>query len=242
MPNKFQRCLTFIFCCGRRGRRRFDELDGDGSRETSEAVPAYNTAQGERDARTLTHARIVAGNGVAVNYAIDRQALFTTLNRNGIDPPIHGWKIHVSIDNNDIAAAWNIIMPHLVRAGVCTCKVIHDATRDRQRGKEIVIYRSDIPAQDNNVDWQQLLTDIERDLRAANIQPGPVPQFRFDQELSDLVEPRINGSQYFYVANDARPTGEVRRLHADRNEDALRGREFAFDVTPPARHAGPAMT
>lgn len=117
----------------------------------------------------------------------------------------NGWKIHISILNDDIPKAWPIIIRHLIKNGVMSFKIsnITDLV-NKQHGKEGVIYYF---ASSTQIDWQCLLNSIEIELRNAAVKPNVnPPKFRPKGSLVSLniEEPSINGSRYFYCTNDGK--------------------------------------
>lgn len=135
-----------------------------------------------------------------------------------------GWKFHVSIDDHDkgnIEKGWNIVKDILISHNVYFSKVVaHDYTMDdtieleqgAERGKQITIYMASHPNRAIKR-WEELATDITRELARANVQPS----YRPDAE-SDIP---INGSHYVSFTCDgidnqpiARPGWQMEIMNA----------------------------
>jgi hypothetical protein len=87
-----------------------------------------------------------------------------------------GWKIHVSVDADRLADAWDAILPivaearlHAKVAGPAIAAKIGDAAH-RQAGKTIALYAETGPDPDR---WARILAAVEDALAAAGIEPGP---------------------------------------------------------------------
>jgi hypothetical protein len=115
-----------------------------------------------------------------------------------------GWKIHLSLENEEenLKKGWNVVMPLLIQYGVYQSKVVQSRfLNDIQLGKEIVIYECNAK---NNLDWNILLNEIETALEKNGVKQGKNPKFRFGEEMTNIPEIKISGSNYFYCANDAK--------------------------------------
>ncbi len=113
-----------------------------------------------------------------------------------------GWKIHVSIDDEEdddnLATAWRIVAEELMQENIYGFKIVtaenlplrdktlrENGQRVSQRAKQITIYSGvDV---DRDKDWQHILQNITDRLVARGIRPSYLPQ-------SDNP---IRGSPYF---------------------------------------------
>ena len=87
-----------------------------------------------------------------------------------------GWKVHVSVDADRLADAWDAILPiaaearlHAKVAGPAIAAKLGDAAH-RQAGKTIALYAETGPDPDR---WARILAAVEDALAAAGIEPGP---------------------------------------------------------------------
>lgn len=104
------------------------------------------------------------------------------------------YKIHISVDKDDIGKAWNALLPVLLKNGVSLCKVVREQLLDHfadpeegQAGKFITVY-----LMDNQKHVSHLVTEIERTLEENNIRTGPA--VKGDKPLT--------GSKYQFYRND----------------------------------------
>ncbi|HYM29740.1 MAG TPA: hypothetical protein VEU47_00480, partial [Candidatus Cybelea sp.] len=130
------------------------------------------------------------------------------------------WKVHLSVDPQDVPRAWNIVADELQNRLGQRAKVMNPdsisthAGPGPQQGKQIVIYDAarGFPAQD----WQSLLDAIEKRFSETGIRPGlPV---NYDRP--------VPGSQYSFYRNDGRsqtyiPARELADLPPDQQYNPL---------------------
>ena len=87
-----------------------------------------------------------------------------------------GWKVHVSVDVSEVAAAWDAILSiaaearlHAKVGGPGILAKLGDPTH-AQAGKTIVLYAESGPDPDR---WGRILAAVETALAAAGVAPGP---------------------------------------------------------------------
>lgn len=97
-------------------------------------------------------------------------------------------KVHISIDNDQMAEAFKIIYPLLMREKISCFKIVPENTLRREQncnGKEFVIY---FDGKDDPQFWKTFLREIAEKLQRANIRPGRA-------SLGDV--PIEGGNNYF---------------------------------------------
>jgi hypothetical protein len=109
-----------------------------------------------------------------------------------------GLKFHISIANidNNIEKAWNIVKKYIIQYDLLGAKVIWNdlretIMRDKQAGKEIVIYAYMDKRPPS--EWQKIIHEITLEFISNNISPNRFPGGNF----------RIKGSKYFSYRNDS---------------------------------------
>ncbi|MDF2691151.1 MAG: hypothetical protein K0S29_1006 [Gammaproteobacteria bacterium] len=128
----------------------------------------------------------------------------------------NGFKIHISINTEPkqdrdtfearIKAAWNAIVPIMMKYGLYEAKVIdirYIHTKGYQPGKEITLYYFNARP---TLNWQEMLSEVEAALISARIEPGNIPNFRIRGEYTSVPEPLVNGSRYMYCEDDSIPS------------------------------------
>ncbi|MGD9109094.1 MAG: pentapeptide repeat-containing protein [Gammaproteobacteria bacterium] len=115
-----------------------------------------------------------------------------------------GWKFHISVHQDDLEKAWNIMKKDLLneKNGVSSLKVMSWKEKEYSvEGKQITIYvysNKTTGKLDKSVDsYRKLFSNIEKKLHKANIKPGKVPK----------IEPRLMSSKYTSMRNDRDNTG-----------------------------------
>lgn len=211
----------------RRGRDRHPEgerlEDRDDIESTEEMISPYVPAAGDlvafRYQSMITNlpqnSTIVyfSESGRESNYsAISANGYFLLRRHNASQGRVDGYhssgyKVHISVDITRIEEVFNAILPILIEYGIDEFKVARTGISGLQSGKEIVIYtniKSDF-TQDHNFEyWQNVFTAINQALNGIeNLQPGPIPNFRFEEESTyagEIIhESALAGSRYLYV-------------------------------------------
>ena len=128
----------------------------------------------------------------------------------GTSAATQGWKLHISIDDKSLPAAWDIIQKELVKHSVKYSKVVDNNTRDEmasnaghEAGKQVTIYC--FKEKKTSQQWQDLMQDTTQALKKAKIKSGPLAE-------SDNA---IKGSRYFSYRYD----GGVKPLVANPFKD-----------------------
>jgi hypothetical protein len=117
----------------------------------------------------------------------------------------HGWKLHVSIDDNDptnIENGWNIIKDILIKYRIYYSKIvrqdhqmekgINDESIGEQRGKQITIYTSYQPNKPLDY-WKKLAEEITYALAEHQIKPSYRPGSDIPVTGSNYVSYRCDG-------------------------------------------------
>ncbi len=120
-------------------------------------------------------------------------------------PPVPdaGWKIHLSIDPDQVAAAWDAMLPEISKEPILVKVMtppLHDQIADpddRQAGKGIVVYAAGCPYGTSAAFWSRLLTSVEGVLRTAGVPPG----------WAVMGDRPIRGSNYAFARADKDPMG-----------------------------------
>jgi hypothetical protein len=204
--------LKALFCCCYKDERQL--LPSDAFDLEDKSVPYEYNADAKRDAVALTYSHIngIDRTGPGKVYATQLYGVYNHLykiNSSSGDLPLEksGWKIHVSIHDEDIEKAWNIVAPLLIEHGVHQAKVTNGSA-NTQPGKQIVIYQFDSHP---DMDWPRLLQRIEEQLIAAGVRTADNPKHRVGRELTKINEPQIEGSRFFYCENDTHSLAQIQK-------------------------------
>lgn len=105
-----------------------------------------------------------------------------------------GWKFHISVEQQDVPRAWNLVADYLIDRGLGPAKVVTPGAASRfndasygQSGKMITVY--DFGQAGN---WQPIMQDIENLLAENGVRPG----------LAVKGDAQIHGSHYMSYRND----------------------------------------
>lgn len=112
------------------------------------------------------------------------------------------YKVHISVDNNDLQKSWNAIIPQLIQADIAASFKVYDGrTPGFQSGKHIVIYTNIYDNVINNSlkNWQDLLSNIDQTLQSEGIRHGVPSCFRFGDEVTNINEPKFEQDSYCYI-------------------------------------------
>lgn len=111
-----------------------------------------------------------------------------------------GWKLHISVNPQDIEKAWALIHPTLTKFEITGIKLVKpstlekDADRQKQTGKQFTIYQF-MNLNFDKQKWEEIIKQIEEKLQENGIRPGDMPK----------VNQAIQGSSYFSYRNDTHP-------------------------------------
>ncbi|AHE68413.1 hypothetical protein [Legionella oakridgensis] len=160
------------------------------------------------------------------NFAVplDRRAMLFAMHT---EPT--GWKLHLSVDPEQVAVAWSLIYPILMAHKVTGIKLLSPSVlaRKLEEGEEA---RAEVSCKQftiyqfqnktiGPVDWLNIIQEIEHALRAHDISQGPKP----------MANNAIAGSQYFSYRNDTHPVSQkylsdkAAECYAAEHEDEVPG-------------------
>lgn len=141
-------------------------------------------------------------------YKVRKIPGYFNLERKNAETSLTGdYKIHISVNNNQLSQAWDIIIPILTKARIDSFKVHDKDMRGFQQGKQIVIYTNIFDNRHNNnlKDWVELLGNINQTFHTYGIQPDRPSCFRFDNEITDVYEPKLEDNDYCYIRRSIKP-------------------------------------
>lgn len=119
---------------------------------------------------------------------------------------IQDWKVHVSLsreDEQNIIKGCNIVIKILAQYDISHWKCVlinylDKLDKDGEQGKIITIYSADEPTKTPG-NWIKIFAQIEDELIAHNIQPGPIPRDN-DRQFDEVP---IENTLFFYCRNDS---------------------------------------
>lgn len=113
----------------------------------------------------------------------------------------YGWKLHISVDVEQLPEAWSIISNALMKNKITGFKVlapeqVKDPVKVEQAAiqkKQVTIYQFKNKGVSQE-QWLAVIQEIESSLKAAGIRPVPIPP---------IANKEIEGSKYFAYRNDS---------------------------------------
>jgi hypothetical protein len=153
----------------------------------------------------------------------------------------YGWKIHISIANDDFQRAWDAVYPIIIAHGIFRAKVRTPMSElPFQPGKEITIYSFKSPG----LDWGRILNEIEAVLIAKQVRPNPVGPFwrvafqsrtglfglggiKIESIETKIPEPLVQGSHFLYCEDDT-PVESTAAAAIERVSRIMHSRDRGF--------------